>query len=209
MKKTSPISPGNDMTIKTICVFCASSASVDEIFKNAAMDLGILMGQKGIDLVYGGARIGLMGCVARGVHQESGRVVGVIPEFFMGKDIDYIEADELIISQSMRERKAEMDQLADAFIVLPGGIGTLEEVTEILSMKQLKLSQKPLVFLNIEGFFNPLVDYFKEMIDLKFAKKETLNLFGVVSTPEEALDYILNFKAPQMPKKWFDEEAST
>ena len=129
--------------IQSICVFCASSNSVDDLFKQTALELGKEMGKRGIKLVYGGASIGLMGCVARGVHEEKGKVVGVLPEFFKTKDIEYSEADELIVTNDMRERKAVMDQRSDAFIVLPGGIGTLEEAMEIFS--QLDVDQLPVV----------------------------------------------------------------
>ena len=124
--------------MKTICVFCSSSNAVCKGYYEVATDLGHRIGQLGFDLIYGGASIGLMGAVARGVHDKGGRVIGVIPEFFRKKDktIEYAEADELIVTKDMRSRKAIMTQRADAFIVLPGGIGTLEEAIEILSMKQ-------------------------------------------------------------------------
>jgi uncharacterized protein (TIGR00730 family) len=137
--------------MKTICVFCSSSDGVDEAYHQTATDLGNRIGKLRLDLIYGGASIGLMGAVARGVHDKGGRVVGVIPEFFRKKDetIEYADADELIVTEDMRSRKAIMDRRADAFIVLPGGIGTLEEAMEIMSMKQLGLTDKPLVFINM------------------------------------------------------------
>ncbi len=188
--------------IRTICVFCASSQSIDEVYRETALDLGRRMGRLGIDLVYGGASIGLMGCVARGVHEEGGRVVGVLPGFFMKKEIEYAEADELIVTKDMRERKGIMDERSDAFIVLPGGIGTLEEAMEILSMKQLKLTGKPLVFVDTNGFFGGLISHLREMVELKFTKQETLDLFAVRPNAEPALDYILNYKPPQIHNKW-------
>ena len=188
--------------MKAVCVFCASSRSVGQVYIDAAMELGRLMGRDRIDLVYGGASIGLMGAVARGVHREGGRVIGVLPEFFKGKDIEYQDADELITVPTMRERKAAMDQRSEAFIVLPGGIGTLEEAMEILSMIQLRLTQKPLVFLNTENFYNGLIDHIKKMVDLKFAKQETLKMFATVNSPQEALDYVKNFSPPELRSKW-------
>ena len=112
--------------IKSICVFCGSSQAVEGHYKSVATELGREIGRRGADLVYGGASIGLMGCVARGVHEEKGKVIGILPEFFRKKDIEYLDADELIVTKDMRERKARMDERSDAFIVLPGGIGTLE-----------------------------------------------------------------------------------
>ncbi len=188
--------------IRSICVFCASSESIDEVYRETAFDLGRRVGTLGIDLVYGGAAIGLMGCVARGVHENNGRVVGVLPEIFKKKDIEYSEADELIITKNMRERKGVMDDRSDAFIVLPGGIGTLEEAMEILSMKQLKLTAKPLVFINTNQFFTSLLSHLQEMVDLKFAKAETMELFAIRPEAESALDYILNYTPPKIRNKW-------
>ena len=180
--------------IRAICVFCASSQSVDEPFKSVALELGRELGKKGIELVYGGASIGLMGCVARGVHEEKGRVIGVLPEIFTSKDIKYSEADELIVTRDMRERKAVMDQRSDAFIVLPGGIGTLEEAMEILSMRQLRLTDKPLVFINTQGFYDGLCATFDEMVDLKFTKPSIKDMYAMVPDPKSALDYLFTTK---------------
>jgi hypothetical protein len=189
-------------TIRTICVFCASSQSVDEVYRTAAQDLGRRMGALGIDLVYGGASIGLMGCVARGVHETGGRVIGILPEFFKDKDIAYGEADELIITRDMRERKAVMDERSDAFIVLPGGIGTLEEAMEILSMKQLRLTDKPLVFINVNDFFRSLIAHLEDMVALKFAKAESLDLLVAVPDAESALRRIQQYTPPVVHGKW-------
>jgi uncharacterized protein (TIGR00730 family) len=188
--------------IQSICVFCASSQSVDSLFKDTALELGREIGRRGIDLVYGGASIGLMGCVARGVHEEKGKVVGVLPEFFKTKDIEYSEADELIVTQDMRERKAVMDKRSDAFIVLPGGIGTLEEAMEILSMRQLRLTDKPLVFINTQGFYDGLCTTFEEMVDLNFAKPNIMDMYKMVPDPQGALSYILNYTPQPSDKKW-------
>jgi len=176
--------------IQSICVFCASSESVDDLFKDIALELGRELGRRGIDLVYGGASIGLMGCLARGVHEEKGKVIGVLPEFFKTKDIEYSEADELIVTKNMRERKAVMDKRSDAFIVLPGGIGTLEEAMEILSMRQLRLTDKPLVFINTQGFYEGLRAIFEEMVDLKFAKHNVMDMYAMVPNPQSALEYL-------------------
>jgi cytokinin riboside 5'-monophosphate phosphoribohydrolase len=180
-------------TIKSICVFCGSSESVADKYKAVATKLGRAIGKKGVHLVYGGATIGLMGCVARGVHEENGKVIGILPELFHTKDIGYLDADELIVTKDMRERKAKMDERSDAFIVLPGGIGTLEEAIEILSMRQLKLSDKPLVFINAGGFYDKLNDTFTSMIDLGFAKENIRSIYAMIPDPFSALEYILSF----------------
>ena len=178
--------------IQAICVFCSSSDSVDDLFKNTALELGRELGKKGIALVYGGASVGLMGCVARGVHEEKGKVIGVLPEFFKTKDIEYSEADELIVTRDMRERKAIMDQRSDAFIVLPGGIGTYEEAIEILSMRQLRQTEKPLVFINTQGFYEGLHANFAQMVKLKFAKPGILDMYAMVPDPQSALAYLFS-----------------
>ena len=182
-------------SIQSICVFCASSSAVEPVFLEAAFELGRCIGKDGIDLVYGGASIGLMGEVARGVHRENGKVIGVLPKIFKKKDIEYLDADELIVTRDMRERKAVMDERSDAFIVLPGGIGTLEEAVEILSMIQLRLTLKPLVFINTKNFYGTLMEHFQKMVDWKFAKAETLKLFAMVDTPEEAVQAVKEYRS--------------
>ena len=134
-----------------------------------------------------------MGCVAQGVHEEKGHVIGILPEFFRSKDIEYLDADELIVTKDMRERKAEMDERSDAFIVLPGGVGTLEEAMEILSMRQLNLTDKPLVFINSEGFYDNLKETFNVMIEQKFAKESIRSMFAITPDPITALEYIFNY----------------
>ncbi|CCQ90751.1 conserved hypothetical protein [Nitrospina gracilis 3/211] len=189
--------------IRSICVFCASSTRVDPVYLDAADDLGRRMGRAGVELIYGGASIGLMGAVARGIHKEGGKVVGVLPKFFMKKGIKYDEADELIVTRDMRERKATMDERADAFVVLPGGVGTLEEAMEIFSMVQLGLTHKPLVFINTGGFYDGLFAHFQKMVELNFAKKETMEMLELVQTPEQAMLYLESFSPPELPSKWF------
>ena len=190
--------------MKAICVFCSSSNAVEEVYHQTATDLGHRIGQLGLDLVYGGARIGLMGAVARGVHDKGGRVVGVIPEFFRKKDktIEYVEADELIVTKDMRNRKAIMDERSDAFIVLPGGVGTLEEAMEIVSMKQLCLTDKPLAFINTNNFYDGFFSNLQKMIDLKFAKSSILDLFTVCPDPASALGSILTHHPKKIESKW-------
>jgi uncharacterized protein (TIGR00730 family) len=188
--------------VRAICVFCASSNAVDEIFLEMADDLGRKMGDLGIDLVYGGASIGLMGSVARGVHASGGKVVGVLPRFMKSKDIEYAEADELIVTKDMRERKAIMDDRADGFIALPGGIGTLEELMEILSMKQLHLNPKPLVVLNTRKFYDKWVALIHDMVAQKFTKASIEDMFYLADDPQSALDYILRYERPFEESKW-------
>ena len=190
--------------MKSICVFCSSSDLIDEVYFKTAIDLGCQIGGLNLDLVYGGGGIGLMGAVARSVHKNGGKVVGVFPEFLREKDkgFEYTEADELIIAETMRIRKAIMDERADAFIVLPGGIGTLEEAIEIMSMKQLGLTDKPLAFVNTNNFYDSLISNFQMMVGLKFAKSSILDLFAVCPNSSSALEFILSYKSKKKDNKW-------
>lgn len=131
---------------KTICVFCSSSSAIDAVYFNTAQELGKSIGERGWGLVYGGSDVGLMGAVARSVTQHSGPVVGVIPQTIHARGIAYETADEMIVTKDLRDRKAEMERRADAFIAMPGGFGTLEEVVEVLTLKQLQLHLKPIIF---------------------------------------------------------------
>jgi uncharacterized protein (TIGR00730 family) len=190
--------------MKSICVFCASSSAVDKVYHRVATDLGQRIGLLGLDLIYGGGSIGLMGDVARGVHDKGGRVVGVIPEFFLNNEqpIEYVKADELIVTKDMRSRKAIMDERSDAFIVLPGGIGTLEEATEIISMKQLGLTGKPIVFINTNKFYDAFILNLKRMVELKFAKQSTLNLINILPDPLSALEFMIAYQPQKTNSKW-------
>jgi uncharacterized protein (TIGR00730 family) len=190
--------------MKSICVFCASSNAVDKVYHQVATDLGQRIGLLGLDLIFGGGGIGLMGDVARGVHDKGGRVVGVIPEFFLNNEqpIEYAKADELIVTKDMRSRKAIMDERSDAFIVLPGGIGTLEEATEIISMKQLGLTEKPIVFINTNKFYDAFILNLNRMIELKFAKQSTLDLINVLPDPLSALEFMTAYQPQKTNSKW-------
>ena len=190
--------------MKSICVFCASSSAIDKVYHQVATDLGQRIGLLGLDLIYGGGGIGLMGDVARGVHDKGGRVVGVIPEFFLNNEqpIEYVEADELIVAKDMRSRKAIMDERSDAFIVLPGGIGTLEEATEVISMKQLGLTEKPIVFINTNKFYDAFILNLKRMVELKFAKPSILNLINILPDPLSALEFIVAYHPQKTDSKW-------
>lgn len=190
--------------MKSICVFCASSNAVDKVYHQVATDLGQRIGLLGLDLIFGGGGIGLMGDVTRGVHDKGGRVVGVIPEFFLNNEqpIEYAKADELIVTKDMRSRKAIMDERSDAFIVLPGGIGTLEEATEIISMKQLGLTEKPIVFINTNKFYDAFILNLNRMIELKFAKQSTLDLINVLPDPLSALEFMTAYQPQKTNSKW-------
>ena len=171
----------------SICVFCSSSDVVDQVFFDAARRLGRLIAQGGHTLVYGGGAIGLMGALARAVHRHTGRVIGVIPDSLVERDVAYHDADELIVTKDIRQRKAAMDARADAFVALPGGFGTLEELIEALTHRQLDYHTKPTVIVNIDGFYDPLLTLFDHLICRRFAKTHHRDSYQVVAGPDEAI----------------------
>lgn len=140
-----------------VCIYCGSSEGIDPIFKAEAYRLGQHLGQEGIDLVYGGASIGLMNAVAQGFLDHGASVTGIIPEFLAQREVANTKLSELIITQNMHERKALMAEQADAFIALPGGYGTFEELFEVITWKQLRLIDKPIYVLNLKGYYNPIL----------------------------------------------------
>ena len=187
---------------KTLCVYCSSSDRLDKKYFAAAESLGQAMVTSGWGLVYGGGKTGLMGALARTVKSGGGRVVGVIPEFMKLKEIAFDEADELVTVVTMRERKLLMESRADAFVALPGGWGTLEEMMEILALRQLDVLRKPCVFLNQDGFYDDLLRFFDRMIAERFNKPSNLELFHVATSVEEVLDLVGS--APIAAEtKWF------
>lgn len=177
-----------------ICVYGASSKTIDAIFTNAGFELGNIIAKRGYGLVFGGGDNGMMGAVARGAHEGGGRIIGIAPSFFNIDGILYPLCDEIIYTETMRERKQKMEDLSGAFIVSPGGIGTFEEFFEILTLKQLDRTKKPLVILNIAGYYDPMLEMLRYAVQTNFMTESTLDLIAVVSTPEKAMAYIENYQ---------------
>ncbi len=177
-----------------ICVYCSASITLDPEFHSAAADLGSQMAARGDTLVYGGGNLGLMGEIARSIHAGGGHVCGVIPQALVDREQAYHLADELIVTRDMRSRKAEMESRADAFVALPGGIGTLDEVFEILSLRQLKITPKPLVVLNQGGFYNPLRALLEHMQAAQFLRTSLDDLLGFVPDVPALFSYIDEYK---------------
>jgi cytokinin riboside 5'-monophosphate phosphoribohydrolase len=189
---------------KLLCVYCASSDRLDPKYYAAAAELGREMVVQGWGLVYGGGRTGMMGAVARAVKQNGGRVVGVIPEFMKVRELAYLDADELVTVITMRERKLLMETRADAFVALPGGWGTLEEILEILTLRQLDVVKKPCVFLNQDGFYDPLLQLFEQMLAEKFFKPSNMELFRVAPTVPAVFQQIEAARGASAESKWFE-----
>jgi len=160
------------------------------MYAAAARDLGELLARKGNTLVYGGGNVGLMGIVADAVMAHGGEVIGIIPDFLLKKEVGHRGITRLEVVESMHQRKKRMADLADAFVALPGGWGTLEELAEVLTWRQLSLVKQPVVLLNVNDFFNPLLQQLHKMVQDGFVRKENLEILNVVSSPERALEVL-------------------
>jgi uncharacterized protein (TIGR00730 family) len=167
-----------------------------------ADELGAAIAARGDTLVYGGCDVGLMGALARAVQQHGGKVVGVIPKFIYCRGLAYDLADELIVTDSMRERKAIMETRSDVFLAMPGGFGTLEEMLEIITLKQLQQHTKPVVFLNIGGFYDPLASLFEHMYEQKFAKPVYRRMYYFAPDVKSAFEYLDTYQPPSLEDKW-------
>lgn len=173
-----------------ICIYGASSSRLDPVYYADAEKLGRLIAENGHGVVFGGGREGLMGAAARGAHSAGGKIVGIAPKFFDEPGILYEHCTEFVYTETMRERKALMEERSDACIVLPGGIGTFEEFFEILTLKQLGQSDRAIVMLNTADYYAPLQALLESTAERKFMSGDCLKLYAVADTPEKALDYI-------------------
>jgi hypothetical protein len=171
--------------IRSVCVFCGSSSRVDEVYRDAASRLGAAIAKQGLTLVYGGGKIGLMGILAEAGLGAGGRVVGVIPGFLRDLEVAHEGLTELRIVDSMHDRKRAMFELADAFVVLPGGFGTLDETIEIVTWRQLGLHDKRVVLVDVNGFWEPLRSLIATVVATGFAHPEHANLLTIVRSVED------------------------
>jgi uncharacterized protein (TIGR00730 family) len=190
--------------MKSIAVFCGASLSNDTVLNEEAYNFGNVLATNNIHLVYGGAKIGIMGNVASGVLENGGEAIGVIPDFLTSKEVVHTDLSELIITQTMHERKLKMHELSDGIVALPGGFGTLEELFEMLTWAQLGLHKKPIGILNINGFYNDLLCFIEVMITKELLKPSYKQLLLVADTAEELLDKMNNFKPLPVPK-WMNK----
>jgi uncharacterized protein (TIGR00730 family) len=189
---------------KLLCVYCSSSDRIDPKYAAAAETLGGELVARGWGLVYGGGKTGLMGAVARGTKAAGGRVVGVIPEFMKARELAFDQADELVTVITMRERKLLMETRADAFVALPGGFGTLEEIMEILTLRQLDVVRKPCVIYNQDGFYDDLIRLFEKMLAEKFFKPSNMDLFRVANSIPDIFTQIEATGGAPVDSKWFE-----
>lgn len=168
-----------------VCVFGASSADVRPPHHDMARALGTWIGARGHTLVWGGCKLGLMQVVGAAVHEAGGRVVAVLPRFLAERDIAFDAADELVVTETMAERKRHMRQQADAFVALPGGVGTWDEIIEVLALKKLERIATPIVLANVEGYFDPLLEMFERSVEQRFNPPDFAELFDVVEDFED------------------------
>jgi uncharacterized protein (TIGR00730 family) len=175
---------------------------IARVYHDAAAAMGRLIGECGHTLVWGGSNAGTMTTVAESARRAGARLIGVIPKAFADRGIAYPHAHEMHVTAGMRERKALMDQKADAFVVLAGGIGTMEEFIEMLTLKQLNYHQRPIIVVNTAGFYDPLLAFMDRMMADRFMRPETRQYFDVVQQPHDAMHAILNYSAPEIVSKW-------
>lgn len=192
--------------MKRITVFCGSSAGKKGKYREEAFLLGKILAQNNIGVVYGGAKIGLMGAVADGALSEKGEVIGVIPDFLQTKEVAHNKLTEMIVVGSMHERKLKMHDLADGFIALPGGFGTMEELFEILTWGQLGLHKKPVGLLNMENFYQPLLDMLSKMTEQDFLKDINREMLLSDTNINNLLNKMEEYQAPETPKWLLESE---
>lgn len=190
--------------IKSLCVYCGSSKRGSESHIEAARELGLVLAKAKIRLVYGGGHVGLMGVVADAVLENDGEVVGVIPKFLEKLEVGHSACTELFVTDNMHDRKFKMATLSDAFAVLPGGLGTLDETFEILTWKQLGLHDKPVVLVNIDGFWNPLTSLIEAQVAENYVRSEHRSLYRIVPSVADVIPTIQSMPPAQfsLESKW-------
>jgi uncharacterized protein (TIGR00730 family) len=174
----------------TICVFASSSSRIDSQYANAALKLGKLLANARFDVVYGGGGIGLMGKLADAVIENGGKITGVIPSFMKDEGWDHTTVSEMIITSDMGERKKKMFSLADAIVALPGGVGTLEELTEAMTLKQLGLYKGPIIILNTMNFYKFFIEFLEHMVSGNFLRYEHKGMWEIAESEEEVMDLL-------------------
>lgn len=191
--------------MRRICVFCGSSDGADSAYRAVARDMGQALADRGIELVYGGGNVGLMGAVADAALEAGGRVTGVIPDGLLAKERGHQGIAELEIVGSMHERKARMAALADGFVALPGGMGTLEELAEALTWSQLGIHRKPCGVVNAGGYFDPLLAFLDRAVEEGFFRAANRTMLLAAETPAELLDTFFTYRPPRV-KRWLERD---
>jgi uncharacterized protein (TIGR00730 family) len=193
--------------VRSICVFCGSRPGADPAFPAAAAALGAAIAKRGMTLVYGGAKVGLMGILANAALSEGGRVIGVIPKGLVSKEIAHDGLTELFLTESMHDRKERMIELSDAFVSMPGGWGTYDELFEVLTLAQIGFHDKPSAFLNVNGYFDPLLTLLHHTIEHGFAAPQHEQLYVAAAEPGALLDALVAWTPPPFGDRSVDRRA--
>lgn len=196
------------MAIRSVTVYCSSSTAVARHFFDAAAATGRALAENDWALIYGGNSVGLMQTVADAARAAGGKVVGITPQLMVDKGIHDALADELVVTATMRDRKALMEDRGDAFLTLPGGLGTFEEIFEIIVGKQLGYHSKPIVLLNTAGYFDPLLTMIEHGIEQHFIKPKVRELYHVAATVDDAVRHYRSYVPPVLADKWFGQVPS-
>jgi uncharacterized protein (TIGR00730 family) len=192
--------------VERICVFCGASPGARREYADATRGLARLLTAEGIGVVYGGGGVGLMGALADAVIAEGGELTGVIPRALVDREIAHRDVMDMRVVGSMHERKALMAELSDAFVALPGGIGTLEELFEVYTWAQLGLHQKPCALLNVEGYYDGIADFLAHAVAERFVREETRELLMVESDAATVVERLQTFEPRAVVPKWIDRE---
>lgn len=191
--------------MQRVCVFCGSSSGARPAYAEAARELAAELVSRDLELVYGGGDVGLMGIMADAVLERGGHVIGVIPEALVAKEVAHQQLPDLRVVESMHARKALMADLSDAFVAMPGGIGTLEECFEVFTWAQLGMHAKPCALLDVEKYYAPLVAFLERTVDERFLRREHLDMLLVRDTPGDVLDACASY-LPPTTEKWIDRD---
>ena len=186
-----------------ICVFSSSSNAIADIYFRDAEQLGKIIGEQGHTLINGGANVGLMETITVAARGAGAKTIGIIPERLIDRSLASDNAHEVIVTEDMQNRKAKMREISDAFIALPGGFGTLEEILEVMTLRQLSYHTKPVIFINTNDFFKYLFKQFEVSYKEMFAKSVYRELYYIARTPKEAMEYLLNYTPVELDSKWF------
>jgi cytokinin riboside 5'-monophosphate phosphoribohydrolase len=192
------------MKVMNICVFSSSSNAIAQVYVDEAINLARLIGQSNFCLINGGSNVGLMDVLTREAGKNGAKTIGVIPEKLRDYNLASIHAHEIIVSGDMMERKAKMRELSDSFIALAGGFGTLEEILEVITLKQLGYHSKAVVFINTNGFYDDLFRQFEKSYEEKFAKENYRKLYFVAKDASEAMNYLAAYQPEETVNKWFE-----
>ena len=186
-----------------ICVFCSSSNAISDIYFEEARKLGEIIGREGHVLVNGGANVGLMEAVTIAERKNGGKTTGISPERNIDRSLAYKNSHQVIVTKNMMERKAKMREISYAFIALPGGFGTLEEILEVMTLRQLSYHNKPVILVNTNNFFRHLIKQFETSFDEQFTKKSYKKLYFIANSVKEAFDFLKSYKPEELDSKWY------